>query len=228
MSPKIERHNMKLSRFANLLVIGLVVTVAASGCKKKPYNVTPLPNAGAKTGGPGGITGPGPNQPLNSGTPLNPGNPATGETTPPVNTTATKPIEGIPQSFTDRSQWPRNEEIFKSDTVHFDFDSSVVKAAEKSKVQAVGDYLKTNPSNAVEIQGHCDERGTEEYNRALGERRALALREELVRLGIEPNRIDTISYGKDRPEDPGHDESAWSKNRRGVFILLTPPPTAAQ
>ena len=212
---------MKLSRFANLLVIGLVLTVTVSGCKKKPYNVTPLPNAGAKTGGGRDITGPGANPPLTGGTPIPPSNPATGETTTP--TTTSKPTEGIAQQFTDRSQWPRNEEIFKSDTVHFDFDSSVVKSGEKSKVAAVGDYLKTNPSNAVEIQGHCDERGTEEYNRSLGERRALALREELVRLGIEPNRIDTISYGKDRPEDPGHDEAAWSKNRRGVFILLTPP-----
>jgi peptidoglycan-associated lipoprotein len=203
------------------------VTVAASGCKKKPYNVTPLPNAGAKTGGPG-ITGPGQGKPIDSGSPINSGNPAVGETTTPSTTTTTKPGEGIPQNFTDRSQWPRNEEIFKSDTVHFDFDSSVVKAGEKSKVEAVADYLKSNASNAVEIQGHCDERGTEEYNRSLGERRALALREELVRLGIEPNRIDTISYGKDRPEDPGHDDAAWQKNRRGVFILLTPPASSAQ
>src|SRR5262249_47309875 len=163
--PEDEKHNMKLSSFANLLVIGLVVTVAASGCKKKPYNVTPLPNAGAKTGGPA-VTGPGPGQPIGSGSPLNSGNPAVGEPiTPPTTTTTTKPGEGIPQDFTDRSKWPRNEEIFKSDTVRFDFDSSVVKAGEKSKAEAVGDYLKRNPSNAVEIQGHCDERDTEEYDR---------------------------------------------------------------
>ena len=102
---------MKLFRFANLLIIGLVVTVAASGCKKKPYNVTPLPNAGAKTGGPG-ITGPGPGQPIGSGSPVNTGNPAVGQTTTPTTTTTTttttKPGEGIPQDFTDRSKWPRN------------------------------------------------------------------------------------------------------------------------
>ena len=77
----------------------------------------------------------------------------------------------------------------------------------------------------MKIEGHCDERGTEEYNRALGERRALALREELARLGIDPGRVDTISYGKDRPVDTGRDESAHRKNRRGEFVVLTPPGT---
>ncbi len=69
------------------------------------------------------------------------------------------------------------------------------------------------------IEGNCDERGTEEYNRSLGERRALALREALSNAGIDPQRIRTISYGKDKPADPGHDESAWAKNRRGDFVL---------
>jgi peptidoglycan-associated lipoprotein len=113
--------------------------------------------------------------------------------------------------------------MFKSDTVHFAFDSSVIRPEENSKVANVANYLKANSANAVKVEGHCDERGTEEYNRALGERRALALREMLVGLGIEPDRVDTLSYGKDRPEDPGHDESAWRVNRRGVFVLLSPP-----
>jgi peptidoglycan-associated lipoprotein len=83
--------------------------------------------------------------------------------------------------------------------------------------------LKGHPGQALRIEGNCDERGTEEYNRSLGERRALAVREELIRLGIDPTRADTISYGKDRPADPGHDESAWKKNRRDDFIVLSPP-----
>ena len=90
---------------------------------------------------------------------------------------------------------------------------------------AVADYLKANSAKAVRVEGNCDERGTEEYNRSLGERRALAVREELIRLGIDPTRVDTISYGKDRPADPGHDEAAWSKNRRDDFIVLTKPGT---
>jgi peptidoglycan-associated lipoprotein len=77
-------------------------------------------------------------------------------------------------------------------------------------------------SDKLLIEGHCDERGTEEYNRALGERRALALREALAKAGVSPDRIRTISYGKDRPVNPGHDESAWAQNRRGEFILLHP------
>jgi len=107
--------------------------------------------------------------------------------------------------------------------VHFDYDSSVVKSSEKAKVSKVAIYLKGNSAVAVRVEGNCDERGTEEYNRSLGERRALALREDLARLGIDPSRVDTISYGEDKPVDSGHDESAWRKNRRGDFILLTPP-----
>ena len=72
------------------------------------------------------------------------------------------------------------------------------------------------------IEGHCDERGTEEYNRSLGECRALALRELLVAAGISPDRVHTVSFGKDKPADTGHSESAWGKNRRGEFILVLP------
>src|SRR5262249_54748334 len=122
-----------------------------------------------------------------------------------------------------RKDWPRDREIFKAYTAHFDFDSSVVKTADKPNVAAVGDYLKSHAQDAVEIEGHCDERGTEEYNRSLGERRALALRESLIALGIDPSRIDTVSFGKDRPTDPGHDEAAWKQNRRGEFILEKHP-----
>jgi len=119
--------------------------------------------------------------------------------------------------------WPEDASALQADTVHFDFDSSVVKASERPKLSAVADFLKANSADAVKIEGHCDERGTEEYNRALGERRALALREALVGMGVDATRVDTLSYGKDRPEDPGHDAAAWQKNRRGVFIVLTPP-----
>ena len=119
--------------------------------------------------------------------------------------------------------WAENAEVFKADTVYFAYDSSVVKASEKSKVVAVADYLKANSADAVRIEGNCDERGTAEYNRALGERRALAVREDLVSLGVDAGRVDTISYGFDRPVETGHNEAAWSKNRRGEFVLLSPP-----
>lgn len=113
--------------------------------------------------------------------------------------------------------------VFKANTVYFDFDRSNVRPSERSKVEDVAGFLKGNLSNKLLIEGHCDERGTEEYNRALGERRALAIREYLANLGIGPERVRTLSYGEDRPAVDGHDEAAWSKNRRGEFILLRPP-----
>src|SRR2546430_17203524 len=96
-------------------------------------------------------------------------------------------------------------------------DRTVFRSSEKAKLEAIATQLKSNPAAAVRIEGHCDERGTEEYNRSLGERRAQALREELAHLGIDPNRVGTISYGEDKPVAGGHDESAWKKNRRGEF-----------
>jgi len=103
--------------------------------------------------------------------------------------------------------------------VLFDYDSARIRPSEESKLQTVAAYLKSNPGKLV-VEGHCDERGTAEYNRALGERRALAAREELVKLGADGARITTISYGSERPADTGHDESAWSKNRRDEFVVV--------
>jgi peptidoglycan-associated lipoprotein len=97
-----------------------------------------------------------------------------------------------------------------------------VRKSEKANVQAAADALSRDSSTKLLIEGNCDERGTEEYNRSLGERRALAVRKELVKRGIDPTRVFTKSYGKDRPVDPGHDESAWAKNRRDDFVLLHP------
>jgi peptidoglycan-associated lipoprotein len=200
---------MKPTTFANVLIIGLVLTLASTGCRKKPAGVTPLP--GAKTSAP---EMPGAGGPLVSDTrPI--GNAAG------VDSSA---ATGIPPNAADSHKgWIENAEIFKSDTVYFEFDSSVVKASEKPKVAHIVEYLKANPANAVRVEGNCDERGTEEYNHSLGERRALAVREELVKEGVDPLRADTISYGKDKPADPGHDEGAWRKNRRDDFILLSPP-----
>lgn len=119
--------------------------------------------------------------------------------------------------------WIQDREKFKSETVYFDFDSSAIKPGERPKIERVAAYLRQNPTHDVLIEGHCDERGTIEYNRALGDRRAQAIRAVLVELGIAPERIDTISYGEERPVDPGHNEEAWAKNRRGEFVLLLPP-----
>ncbi len=212
---------MKLTKFATLLVIALVMTVAASGCKKKPVGVTPLPNPYASKPKDAGPSVP-PSVPPGARTPLDGGvggTPLTGG-----ETTGT-PMTGHPSNEPGAHfGWPEDAQILKPNTVYFDFDSSVIKSSEQSKVEAVAAYLKANAGKAVRVEGNCDERGTEEYNRALGERRALAVREFLISLGISPADVDTKSWGKDNPDnDPGHNEAAWSRNRRDDFILLSPP-----
>ena len=109
------------------------------------------------------------------------------------------------------------------DTVHFDYDRYAITSEGRDLLQRQAAWLQKYQQVRVTIEGHCDERGTEEYNRSLGERRALALRETLVQLGVEPLRIDTTSFGKDRPVANGHNEAAWRQNRRGEFLLERPP-----
>jgi peptidoglycan-associated lipoprotein len=193
---------MKLTKFTQwLLVAGIALSFAAVSCKsRKPVNVTPIP--GRTGGGPGDV---GPGGAIEGG----PG--GGGEATAHA---AANPA--------DWATAARDDQKFAADVVHFDYDSSVVKSSEKSKLQNVADYLRANAaSTGVEIEGHCDERGTDQYNYALGERRALALREELISMGIDPNRILTKSYGRSRLIDLGTTEEAHARNRRGVFILLT-------
>lgn len=195
---------MKVAKFSNLLGLGLILTIAVTGCKSTHYGVTKLPDNGTAGGGSASTIPP--------TSPVDPNEKPFGKDNP------------IPVSDPNiRKDWPRDREIFKADTVHFDYDSSVIKPSDKSKVAAVADYLKANTLDGLEIDGHADERGTEEYNRALGERRALALREELGRLGVDVTRIDTTSFGKDRPVDTGHSEAAHKKNRRGEFVLESHP-----
>jgi peptidoglycan-associated lipoprotein len=129
---------------------------------------------------------------------------------------------GPTASITDFEGMAMDRDALAAYTVHFPYDSAAVKKSEKANLQAVADALGKDAGTKLLIEGHCDERGTEEYNRSLGERRALALREALAKLGVDPSRVRTLSYGKDRPADPGHDESAWAKNRRGEFVLLHP------
>ncbi len=120
--------------------------------------------------------------------------------------------------------WPRDSECFKQQTIYFRPGSSVLSTEAKQKIAEVANFLKAHPSTALAIEGHCDDRGSEEHNRWLGDRRARAAAKELVRSGIAPGRIDTISFGEDRPADTGHDAKARKKNRRAEFILLRPVP----
>ena len=208
---------MKLNLLSNLF-LAAVLASGAFGCKKKMDRVTPLPGYGAGST----IRDVGPGTGLNNGaippgTGLN-GNDVTGANVP-KNADGTFPQTGA-RSIEGR---PQNRDKYHAQTVYFDFDRANVKAGEAAKVQEVANgFRNEDPGSDLLIEGHCDERGTEEYNRSLGERRALALRELLVAAGVSPDRVHTVSFGKDKPVETGHTDSAWSKNRRGEFILVLP------
>ena len=194
---------MRLKILSTLLLAG-VLAGGVVGCKKKMDRVTPLPGygAGATIRDPAndsGLTGAGTDATVKPGDPI--------------------PLTGA-RDWTGR---PQDREKYKGQTVYFDFDRANVKASEAAKVQEVANRFRSeDPNTDLLIEGHCDERGTEEYNRSLGERRALALRELVVASGVPSERVHTVSFGKDKPSDAAHSESAWSKNRRGEFILVLP------
>ena len=116
---------------------------------------------------------------------------------------------------------PGSKEDFQNvgDTVHFDFDKSSIREDGKAVLDKQVAWLKKYPNWALTVEGHCDERGTREYNLALGDRRATAVKKYLVAAGIADSRVKTISYGKERPVAPGSNEAAWAQNRRGVTVL---------
>lgn len=111
-------------------------------------------------------------------------------------------------------------EAFESVNIYFDFDRSEIKPEAQIVLKNKARWLKENPEYSVRIEGHCDERGTNEYNLALGERRAKAAADFLISLGVSPGRLRTISYGEERPADPRSNEEAWARNRRDEFKLF--------
>lgn len=104
-------------------------------------------------------------------------------------------------------------------TVFFEFDKSDLSDETRALLRANADWMRAHGKYSVVIQGHCDERGTIEYNLALGQRRAAAVRDYLSSLGVETARMRTVSYGEERPADYGHTEGAWAKNRRAEFVI---------
>lgn len=115
-------------------------------------------------------------------------------------------------------------EVFESSLlkdVHFDFDKYDIRPSDAEILKGNAALLTRYPKMKIQIEGHCDERGTVEYNLALGERRANSTKKYLNTLGIAGDRVSAISYGKERPLDPGHNEEAWAKNRRGHTIILS-------
>lgn len=104
--------------------------------------------------------------------------------------------------------------------IHFDYDKYNIRPDAVPVLEANASWLKKHPTVKILIEGHCDERGTEEYNLSLGEKRAKSTMDYLISLGISIDRIRIISYGKSQPLDPGHDETAWAKNRRAQFLII--------
>jgi peptidoglycan-associated lipoprotein len=108
---------------------------------------------------------------------------------------------------------------FVNEDIHFEFDSSAIMPGAQKILSEKADYMRANPGMRVTIEGHCDDRGTDAYNMALGQRRADAARDYLIRLGIDGSRLGTISYGEERPIASGNTEEAWAKNRRAHFVI---------
>ncbi|HEX3857484.1 MAG TPA: OmpA family protein [Verrucomicrobiae bacterium] len=194
---------MKTMKLIYPLAFALAITMATTGCHNhKAVKVTPIP---------GGIN-------------PNPGDTGGGNTLPPGSTmNPDNGANGIPVANADSfDNMTEDRAALAAYTIHFAYDSAAIKSSEQANLQSVASALSSDANAKLLIEGNCDERGTEEYNRSLGERRSLAAREALAKLGIDPSRVRTISYGKDKPADTGHDESAWKANRRDEFVLLHP------
>ncbi len=108
---------------------------------------------------------------------------------------------------------------FMNEDIYFSFDQSSLSAEAQQKLRAKAQWLRSRPGLTLIIEGHCDERGTTEYNLALGDRRAESAKSFLVNLGISGSRMTTVSYGEEKPADPGHTEAAWARNRRAHFVI---------
>jgi peptidoglycan-associated lipoprotein len=189
-------NTLSVRRIAVLLL--LLVTLAVGGCaKKKPPIARPIPPppAGSTTVTP----------------PPEPPAPAPEPTTVPPEPVAEDSIAA--GSIDDIN---RNSPL---KPVFYGLDEAEVDAEAQKVLQANADLLRRYATWQISIEGHCDERGTAEYNLALGERRAVAARNYLVSLGIPADRVKIVSYGKEFPFDPGHSEEAWAKNRRAHFVV---------
>jgi len=182
-------------------VVLVLLSVVAAGCARRQAPATgPAPPPTA----PPGVTAPAPPAP-----------PSRVEEALPV------PPEPIAEdSIANRSLDELNRDS-PLKPVFYPLDSAELDEAGRAIVTANAELMKRSPTWVVTVEGHCDERGTAEYNLALGERRAVAVKTYLVSLGIAPGRVRTVSYGKEFPFNPGHDEGAWANNRRAHFVITS-------
>jgi len=123
--------------------------------------------------------------------------------------------------FDEEAAWrERMAARVEAESIYFDFDRSFIKPEYRPILDTKAEFLKDNPEYSLRIEGNCDERGTNEYNLALGERRADSVKNYLVSLGVSPDNIETISYGEERPLAVGHNEDSWAQNRRDDFVII--------
>ncbi len=202
---------MKVNQFVLPLTLALAAMFATTGCKHGVPKTTIIP--GHRTVG-GGETGPGDTVPYN---------PNGGSSSSSANTFTPGENGHIPTTGEwNPSDFNADRSALSAYTVHFKYDSYVVQDKEQTSLSAVAAALASDANAKLLIEGHCDERGTDEYNRTLGEHRADALREALHKIGLDASRVRTISFGRDKPVDTGHSEASHAKNRRGEFVLLHP------
>ena len=129
-------------------------------------------------------------------------------------------IVAPPPEVKEEAPPPPEEPAVSLEPIFFDFDKSNITPDAKAILDKNAEWISKNPTAKIRIEGNCDERGTNEYNMALGERRANSAKQYLVTLGIAADRPSTVSYGEEKPLDPGHDEAAWTKNRRDDFKVI--------
>jgi peptidoglycan-associated lipoprotein len=185
---------------ATLVVTAALMTAIACG-KKTPPVARPAPPPPTNTGGTAPSRPPAPPEPVREPSVIPP-----------------EPVRDDAISSASLDDLNKNSPL---KPVYFELDSSDLSAANQKTLDEDAALLKRYTSWTVTVEGHCDERGTAEYNLALGERRAIAARAYLISLGIAADRLRTVSYGKEFPFDPGHDESAFAKNRRAHFVITT-------
>jgi peptidoglycan-associated lipoprotein len=187
---------------SSTFIAALLVAATVAGCSKKqpPVAVTPPPSTTTTVPATPDPVPPPPPTPVPVPPPIVPDEPVVSD-----------PLAGMTPDEINREA--------PLAPVFFGLDSDVVDADGQQVLQKNAEVLKKYSTWAITIEGHSDERGTAEYNLALGERRAMAVKVYLVSLGIAADRIRTVSYGKEFPFDPGHDEAAWKNNRRGHFVV---------
>ena len=185
---------------AGVVLVLLSLTAAAAGCARRqpPPLVQPAP-----PGGPPTATAPAASSPTTEALPVPP-----------------EPVAIVEDGISARSLEDLNRDS-PFEPAHFGLDSAELDDAGRAVVTANAALMRKYPTWMITVEGHCDERGTAEYNLALGERRAVAVRTYLLSLGIAGDRVRIVSYGKEFPFDPGHDERAWASNRRAHFVITS-------